>query len=231
MAFSHDIEKIENTEIMKSMTNIRRNLALTFGLIGAGVLLSASAAHRPPQTAAIAGANEIILNIDPTQSAVRYSVGSTLHAVHGTFAVKHGHLEIDLASGKTTGEILVDASSGQSGNDSRDKKMHKDVLESERFTDIVFRPDRVEGAVQPAGNFQAQLHGRLLLHGGEHELSVPVQAELQADQWKGKAQFSVPYTDWGLKNPSNFLLKVDRRVNVEVDMAGTIQVQSAVAQP
>lgn len=64
--------------------------------------------------------------------------------MHGTFALKRGTLRFDLATGKAAGEIVVDAISGQSGNDSRDKKVRKEVLENARFTDIVFRPDRVE---------------------------------------------------------------------------------------
>ena len=213
---------------------MRRNLALTLGLLGAGVLLSASAAHRAPQTAMPAGpaaGNEIVLNIDPQQSTVHYTVSSSLHTVHGTFSVKRGSLQIDPANGKAEGEIVVDAASGQSGSNSRDKKMHKDVLESDRFTEIVFRPDRVEGAVHPRGSSNAQLHGSFVLHGAAHELTIPVQAELNSDEWKGTAQFSVPYTAWGLKNPGNFLLKVDRAVSIEVDMEGTVQLQSAAAQP
>jgi len=210
---------------------IRRNLAATLGLIGVGVLLSASAAHRAPQGPAAATANEIVLNIDPAQSTVHYSISSSLHTVHGTFAVKRGTLQIDPASGKTAGEIVVDAASGHSGSDSRDKKMHKEVLESARFTDIVFRPDRLEGKVQARGSSNAKLHGNFVLHGSEHELTVPVEAELKSDQWKGTAHFSIPYNDWGLKNPGSFILRVDHTVDIEVEMAGKVQSQSAAAQP
>jgi hypothetical protein len=193
------------------------------------VLLSASAAHRPPQAAA-ASAKEIVLNIDPAQSSVHYSVSSSLHTVHGTFAVKRGTLRLDPSGGKAAGEIVVDAVSGQSGNNSRDKKMHKEVLESARFTDIIFRPDHVEGAVQPQGASSAQLHGVCVLHGSEHELTVPVRAELNSESWKGTATFSVPYNDWGLRNPGNFLLKVDHTVDIEVEMAGSMQAQAAAAK-
>jgi polyisoprenoid-binding protein YceI len=215
---------------MKSIAR-RRHLVSAFGLLGVGVLLSASAAHRPPQAPPAAGPNEIVLAIDPQQSTVHYSISSSLHTVHGTFAVRHGSLLIDPASGKTTGEIVVDAASGQSGNDSRDKKMHKEVLESARFTDIIFRPDHIEGPVQPRSSLNAQLHGNFVLHGAQHEVTIPVQAELQSDTWKGTAHFVVPYNDWGLKNPGNFLLKVEHTVNIEVDMAGTMQSPSAATEP
>jgi len=141
-----------------SLQTVRRNLTLCSALGGFAVLLSASAAHRPPQVAA-AGTKEIVLNVDPSQSTVHYSVSSSLHTVHGTFAVKRGILRLDPATGKAAGEIVVDAASGESGSTSRDKKMHKEVLESARFTDIIFRPDRVEGAVPPQGTSSAQLHG------------------------------------------------------------------------
>jgi hypothetical protein len=210
---------------------IRRNISLCAALGGLAVLLSASAAHQPPQAPASARAKEIVLTIDPSQSTVHYSVSSSLHTVHGTFAVKRGTLRLDPANGKAGGEIVVDAASGQSGSDSRDKKMHKEVLESARFTDIIFRPDRVEGAVPPQGTSSAQLHGVCVLHGSEHQITVPVRAELNAEKWKGTATFSVPYNDWGLKNPGNFLLKVDHTVEIEVDMGGSMQAQAAAAKP
>ena len=214
-----------------SVKIIRRNLITGCVLFAFAVLLSAAAAHRPPQAPSAVSSKEIVLTIDPTQSTVHYTVSSSLHTVHGTFAVKRGTLRLDPGTSKAAGEIVVDAVSGESGNDSRDKKMHKEVLESNKFADIIFRPDRIEGAVQTQGSSSAQLHGVFLLHGGEHEMTVPVQAELTSGKWKGTATFSVPYNDWGLKNPGNFMLKVEHVVNIEVDMAGTLQTQAAAAKP
>jgi len=52
---------------------------------------------------------------------------------------------------------------------------------------------------------------------------VPTQATLKENEWKGTAAFEVPYIKWGLKNPSNFLLKVKPIVDVELDLAGTVR--------
>jgi polyisoprenoid-binding protein YceI len=213
-----------------------RTIQKKFALAGATacllLLLSASAAHHAPQAApAAASVSAISLSIDPAQSSVHYSVSSSLHTVHGTFAVKRGNLQLDPGNGRASGEIVVDAGSGKSGNDSRDKKMHKEVLESIKFTEITFRPDRLEGAVPRQGAVDAKLHGILMLHGGEHEITVPVKAELSSERWHGKAQFSVPYDSWGMKNPGNFFLKVDHAVAIEVEMTGAVQAQAAAAKP
>lgn len=201
---------------------IRRTFLFAATSLVLGVLLSASAAHRPPQ-GPTQSTSEMVLAADPSQSRVHWTLGSTLHTVHGTFALKRGSVRLQPATGKASGEFVADATSGTSGNDSRDKRMHKEILESARYSEMIFRPDRLEGALQPVGPSTVQIHGVFVLHGAEHELTVPVQADLAADQWKGTAKFSVPYVQWGLKNPSNFLLRVNPAVAVELEMKGSLQ--------
>ncbi len=183
------------------------------------VVLSALPQHAAPQSPA----SEIILGIDPAQSKVHWTLGSTVHTVHGSFAFKKGTVQLDTSTGKASGEIVVDATSGNSGNDGRDKKMHKEVLESGRYAEVIFRPDRVEGEITPQGIFTVQVHGLFVLHGSEHELTVPVQAELAGDHWTGSAKFNVPFIDWGLKNPSNFFLKVNHAVEMDLELKGSLQ--------
>ena len=183
------------------------------------VVLSALPQHAAPQTPA----SEIVLGIDPSQSKVHWTLGSTVHTVHGSFAFKKGTVQLDTSTGKASGEIVVDAASGNSGNDGRDKKMHKEVLESGRYAEVIFRPDRVEGKITPQGIFTVQVHGLFVLHGSEHELTVPVQAEFAGDHWTGSAKFNVPFIDWGLKNPSNFFLKVNHAVEMDLELKGSLQ--------
>ncbi len=183
------------------------------------VVLSALPQHAAPQTQA----SKIVLGVDPAQSKVHWTLGSTVHTVHGSFAFKKGNLQLDTSTGKASGEIVVDATSGNSGNDGRDKKMHKEVLESARYAEVIFRPDRVEGKITPQETFTVQVHGVFLLHGSEHELTVPIQAELAGDHWMGTAKFNVPFIDWGLKNPSNFFLKVNHAVEIDLELKGSLQ--------
>ena len=196
---------------------------VTAGAIaGIAVFLSASASPPRPQ-ALQTSTQELVFSLDQSQSKVHYMVDSTLHAVHGTFNLKSGILRIDPTTGKASGEIIVYATSGDSNNNSRDEKMHKVVLESSKYAEIVFRPTLLDGKLALSGPSDVRLHGVLSLHGGDHDLIVPVRAEIAGDQWKGSTKFQVPYIQWGLKDPSNFLLKVKPNVEIELELAGSLK--------
>ena len=176
-----------------------------------------------PQPAVQTKPAEVTLNLDVAQSKLHWTLDSTLHTVHGTFNLKRGAVKFDPATGSASGEIVVYATSGDSGNDGRDKKMHDEILESARYPEVIFRPTKIEGKVSVPGTSEVQVQGKFLLHGSEHDLTVPVHAELTGDHWKGTAKFSVPYIQWGLKSPNTFLLKAAPVVDVELELSGTLQ--------
>ena len=161
-------------------------------------------------------AQPVTLHLDPAQTEVDYVVGSTLHTVHGKFQLKRGDFVFDPATGKASGELVVDAASGNSGSDARDKRMNESILESRKYPDITFRPDRVDGKVEAAGHSQVQLHGVFSLHGGDHEMTVPVSVDSDGSGYKAVASFTVPYIKWGVKNPSTFILRVSDKVEITV---------------
>jgi polyisoprenoid-binding protein YceI len=78
-----------------------------------------------------------------------------------------------------TGEIVVDTQGGESGNGTRDRKMHREGLESDRYPDIIFRPDSVQGAVAAEGKSLVQVQGVFSVHGTDHELTVPAEVEMR----------------------------------------------------
>ena len=127
--------------------------------------------------------HEISLNVVPAKTSVNFTLGDVLHTVHGSFNVKSGNVHFDPASNKISGEILVDAASGHSGSDGRDKKMHSEVLESARYPEIAFRPDRVEGRVADLGASTILVHGMFRIHGAEHEMTIPVQVKMGQGWW------------------------------------------------
>jgi polyisoprenoid-binding protein YceI len=162
------------------------------------------------------------LELDPAQASVKFTLGDVLHTVHGTFQLKRGELQFDPSAGKLSGEIVVDARSGQSGSGMRDRKMHKEVLESERYPEISFRPDRVEGAVASQGKSSVKVHGMFNIHGVDREIMVPADVEMSADHWTATVHFTVPYQKWGMKNPSTLFLRVSDSVEIDLVAAGSV---------
>lgn len=165
-------------------------------------------------------AQELRLQFDPSKTTIAFTLGDVLHTVHGSFQLKRGEVEYKIAGKSVNGNLIVDATSGQSGNHSRDRKMHKEILESARFPEIIFRPDRVEGNVAALGTSNIQVHGIFSIHGADHELTMPLKVEVFPDHWTADTHFTVPYVKWGIKNPSTFVLRVSESVEIDVHAAG-----------
>ena len=60
--------------------------------------------------AAVAAAERVVV-LDPAATTIRFTLGATLHAVHGKIAVDHGQLRLDLKAHTLTGEVVVDGTS------------------------------------------------------------------------------------------------------------------------
>jgi polyisoprenoid-binding protein YceI len=167
-----------------------------------------------------AAGQDLVFKLDPEHSTVTFTLGDVLHTVHGTFQLKQGSLRLDPASGKVAGEIVADAKSGNSGSGMRDRKMDREVLESDRYPEIAFRPDRIEGTVLLPGKSSVRVHGIFTIHGSDHELTVPAQVETTPDHWTATLHFVVPYAKWGMKNPSTLFLRVSESVDIDLAAAG-----------
>ena len=161
-------------------------------------------------------AENTVLQIDASRTKVEFTVADVLHTVHGSFQLKRGDMRFDATTGKASGELVVDAASGDSGSGARDRNMHKIVLESARYPEIVFRPDRVEGKVTLQGTSHVGLHGMFSIHGAEHEITLPAVVEAAEGQYTAAIRFAVPYVQWGMKNPSTLFLRVSDKVEITI---------------
>lgn len=171
-------------------------------------------------SAATGQQQELRLNFVPDDTTVNFTLGDVLHTVHGSFKLKEGDVEYKFGSSTVQGKLVIDATSGQSGNHSRDRKMHREILESAQYPDIVFRPDRADGTVAQSGTSTVQVHGMFSIHGSDHELTMPVRVELFSDRWAADTHFTIPYVKWGIKNPSTFLLRVSESVEIDIHATG-----------
>ena len=157
-----------------------------------------------------AAAQGVAFQLDPQRTTVKFTLGDVLHTVNGTFRLKQGSLLLDPGSNKLTGEIVVDAKSGQSGSGMRDRKMHREVLESERYPEIAFHPDRIDGMVLMQGKSSVRVHGIFSIHGADHELTVPAEIEMSSDHWSGDAALRGSLCEVGDEKSQQFFSASER---------------------
>jgi len=168
-------------------------------------------------------AQESIVQLDRAQTKIEFSLSGTMHTVHGTFALKSSSIQFDPSNGKISGAIVVDATSGESRNSSRDARMHREILESAKFPEIVFTPMQMTGAVAAEGASKVEVSGRFRLHGQDHDVTLPADVKVDGRNVQIAAHIDIPYVRWGLKNPSNFFLRVSDMVAIEIHAAGHME--------
>ena len=176
-------------------------------------------------------AAEYHLELAPETTRINWTLGDVLHMVRGTFQLKCADIRFDSDTGKAFGVVVVDAASGESGNGSRDGRMHKSVLESAKYAEVTFVPHRVEGSFKLAGNSTVKLHGTMKIHGAAHEITAPAEVTIKDNELSANIRFDVPYVAWGMKDPSNFLLKVNKTVAIDVETTGRISQSVAGGNP
>ncbi len=160
--------------------------------------------------------------LDPAGSEIHFSLHDLLHTVRGGFKLKRGEIRWDRVTGKAAGEIVIDVASGASGNGWRDKRMHQEILESQKYPEAVFVPDSVQGRLETEGESQFDVHGVLTIHGAGHEMTLSLLVDAQGGgRYTATSRFSIPYVVWGMQDPSNFLLRVDKKVELEVKASAT----------
>ena len=173
--------------------------------------------------AAAARAEQRVLVLDPAASRVSFTLPATGHEVDGTLGVKSGRIAFDPATGDASGEIAIDLKSAQTGNGSRDKTMHNDVLQTGSFPVAVLRVEKVRGNVPASGTSQVTLDGTLSLHGSDHKVSLPAKVEVKDGRVKAETRLAIPFVDWGMKDPSVLFLRVDKVVSVKVLAEGRLE--------
>jgi polyisoprenoid-binding protein YceI len=159
---------------------------------------------------------------DSNGSRVAWMLGGNSHQVNGTFHLQSGTVDFDRTAHTMSGSIVVAAGSGNSGEASRDKKMNNEVLDVPHFSDITFAPQKFDGTIAPSGDSLIQVSGTFTLHGTPHDLTVPMQIHIEGSAINAKTHFAVPYVKWGLKDPSMFIWKVAKEVDIDLTLVGKL---------
>jgi polyisoprenoid-binding protein YceI len=170
----------------------------------------------------LAAAQQIQVSLDPAQTKIEWTLVDMLHTVRGTFKLRSGRVTFDAKSGDASGEVIVDATSGESGNHTRDKKMHKEILESQRYPDLIFLPKHVSGKVPTQGSADLQVTGVFRIHGSDHDMTLSLPIKVEGSRAAATTKFDVPYEAWGMKNPSTLFLKVEKKVEIDVSTVAAV---------
>ncbi len=175
-------------------------------------VMLASTAHGQHQTFAV----------NPDASEVRMTLKTNHEIVNGTFHLQSGSIDFDRSAPEMSGSVVVAAGSGKTGNDGRDKKMNKDILKVDRFTTVTFTPKSYTGTITPSGDSTIQVAGVLTLLATVHDVTVPMQIHMEGSKATAKAQFVIPYVQWGLKNPSFMIWKAENDVSIDLNLVGKV---------
>lgn len=170
--------------------------------------------------AAIAQHQSFIVNSDA--SKIKMRLNTTHEVVNGTFHIQSGSIEFDRNNPKMSGSVVVMAGSGKTGNDSRDKKMKKDILKVDQYATVSFAPKTYTGTIASSGDSSIQVSGVFTLLGNPHDLTIPMQIHMDGSKATTRAHFVVPYVQWGLKNPSFLFWKVENDVAIDLNLVGEI---------
>jgi polyisoprenoid-binding protein YceI len=203
------VEAVEDMTVVAGRIRVQFYLAL-FAALAAFVL------------APTGRAQEVAVQLDPVQTKIEFTLGSTLHTVEGTFKLKSGAIRLDPSTGKMSGSIIVDATSGESGNEGRDRKMHREILQSGKYPEIIFTPSQVKGTFDPKGPSKLEVSGQFSLHGQDHDMTLPIDIQPAGRQLQIAAHVTIPYIKWGLKNPSTFILRASDKVEIDIHAVGQL---------
>jgi polyisoprenoid-binding protein YceI len=168
----------------------------------------------------VAFAQHQTFTVNPDTSQVAFSLGGNTHHVNGSFHVQSGSIDYDRSAQSIAGSVIVAAGSGNSGDSGRDKKMRADVLDVDHFAEVSFVPKSYQGTIAESGDSTIQVTGIFTLHGTPHDLVVPMQIHVDGANCIAKTHFTVPYVKWGLKDPSIFILKVAKEVDIDLTLMG-----------
>jgi polyisoprenoid-binding protein YceI len=163
-----------------------------------------------------------LLQLDPASTRITFTLPATLHTVEGSVPLLRGTIRFDPAGGPAEGEVVADARGATTGLSSRDARMHGEILESQRFPTIVLRPEHLDVSRRDAHSAEVELRGALEIHGSSHPVTLPARLTADGDHLTIESTFVVPFVSWGMEDPSNFLLRVDPQVTVQLHAEGTL---------
>ena len=173
--------------------------------------------------APVARGQQMAVDFDPATTKINWSLVGNVHTTHGTFQLKQGHVTVNPANGEISGELVVAANSGDSANAARDKRMNKEILETDKYPEIRFKVMKLEGAAAVEERFERACGWAV--YNSRNEPRIKCSAA-DNDEWERRERnwkICCAVCGLGHEDPSNFLFKVNKTVEVEVVATGHVK--------
>lgn len=161
-------------------------------------------------TAALSAADRYV--VVPETSTVAFNGSSTLHDFAGTAKITSGAVTLDGAS--SAGAIEVDATTMNTAHESRDKKMHGEIMATKTYPTVRF--DITGFTPSPEGG---TVTGLWTMHGVSRVVSATVKLE-PGDVVRAKSSFVLDIRSWDIPVPrAALVISVDPKITVTLDLA------------
>ncbi len=152
--------------------------------------------------------------IDPSASHIEFNGSSTLHDFAGAAKIKNGLITLDGAT--STGVVESDATTLDTDNSSRDKKLHGEIMATKTYP--VVRFDLQNFTTTPTGGVAT---GWWSMHGVTRSISFPVTITPTgtAAPKHAIAKFVLDIREWDIPVPrAALIITVDPAITVNVDL-------------
>ncbi len=166
---------------------------------------------------------------------VRFQLDAPLESISGSSTGVSGEVRFDPAAPeKTSGKIVVDASSLKVGNPIMQEHLHgDDWLNVAKYDSIVFETISVQNVKKDKDSFVADVTGRFTLNGVTKEITAPARFTYLADRLgarigdesvKGdllviRASFEINRSDFGIQ-AGQMTDKVAETIEISLAVAG-----------
>jgi len=171
----------------------------------------------------------VTLAIDPKTSSLTFTIHRPGETIDGAAHEFTGQVVFDPADLSAGGSVVlrVAASSLETGNRMRDRKMRNSHLEVDRFPEIVFRSTSIEtgsvregAAAPPAGSApggpqrKAIVEGVLSLHGVDRPLMLPAAIRYDNGTLTAEGSVDLTYSDYSIAIPRFLWLVMEDDIKV-----------------
>ncbi len=103
-----------------------------------------------------------------------------------------------------------------------ERKMHKEVLETDGFPEIVYECSRVSSIQKLGeGSFSAALNGSLTLHGVTQDQPISARVTLKGDMLRAAGEFSIRLSDYEIRpvSAAGGMVKLKDELKLSFDIA------------